>query len=61
MGCVLKLLRVYGLGRKKYEVHRQNNNPAKRHVQDIKGTPRTDLDCSVSPNWPWILCMAYVI
>ena len=50
VGSVLKLLCAYGVGRRQYEFHKQNHNPAERRVQEIKVTTRTVLDCYVAPN-----------
>ena len=32
MGSVRKLLRAYGVGSKKYEVHKQNHNLSEHHI-----------------------------
>ena len=61
MGSVHKLLRAYGVGSKQYKAHKQNQNPAERHIQETKGTTFTVLDRSVAPRWSWLLCMAYVV
>ena len=61
MGSVCKLLRAYGVGSKKYEAHKNNHNPAKRRIQEIKGTTWTIFDHYGAPSWSWILCMAYVV
>ena len=56
-----KLIRAYGVGSKQHEPHKQNQNPAERRIQDIKGTTRTVLDFFGAPIWSWLLCMAYVV
>ena len=61
MWSVRKLLCAYGVVSNKYESHKQNQNPAERRIQDIKGTSLTALDCSETPIWSYILCMAYVV
>ena len=61
MGRVHKLLRTYGLGSNKYKAHNQNQNPTKRHIQEVKGIICTVLDCYFAPSWSWILWMAYVV
>ena len=61
MGSVRKLLRDYGMGSKKSEVHKQNRNPRERCIQEIKGTTSTILDKSGAQIWSWILYIAYVI
>ena len=61
MGSVRKLLRAYGVGSKKSESHKQNQNPAERSIQEIKCTTCTVLDRSCTPSFSWLLFMAYVV
>ena len=52
MGSVRKLLRTHGEGSKQFESHKHNQKPAKRRIQEIKGTTWTVLDHSGAPNGP---------
>ena len=61
MGSVNKVLCTYGLGSKQSESHKQNQNPSKCCIQEIKVTTRNVFDCSGTPRWSWILCMEYVV
>ena len=61
MGIVRKLLHAYGVGSKKYESYKHNQNPDERLIKEIKGTASTVLDCSGAQIWSWLLCMAYVV
>ena len=61
MGSVRKLLCIYGGVNKKYEAHKQNQNPAECRIQEIKCATRNSLYCSGEPIWYWILSMYYVI
>ena len=61
MGSVTKLLHDYGVGRKKYEAHKKNQNPSERRIQEIKITTCTVLIRSGAPSWSWLLCMASVV
>ena len=51
MGSVHKLIRAYGVGSKKYEAHKQNQNPVERRIHKIKVTNCTVLNCSGTPSW----------
>ena len=61
MGSVTKLLHDYGVGRKKHEAHKKNQNPSERRIQDIKVNTRTILIRSGAPSLSWILCMSSVV
>ena len=41
--------------------HKQNQNPAERHIQNIKGTTCTVLDRSGAPSWSWLFWISYAV
>lgn len=60
VGSVINILHAYGLGSNQYKAHKNNHNPAKRHIQEVKVNTWTVLDHSNTPSFSWLLCMAHV-
>ena len=61
MGIGQKLIRSYGVGSEQSEAHKQNQEPAVRQIQEIKGTNCTVLNHSESSSWYWFLCLACIV
>ena len=57
---VLDILRILFIGAWQSEPHQQQQNPAERRIQTIKGTSNRIMDRVGAPAYTWLLCILYV-
>ena len=59
---VINILRHFNIGHHhKSEPHQQNQNQAKRRIQDIKRVTDAAIDRTQSPPFLWLLCLLYIV